>query len=68
MLFDNDKIIELPTMKDYPVFVRKSAVVRIWNDGGMTAIMYTSNAVDHIKLSLEETLKKVYGFKMRKRK
>lgn len=49
--------VKLPTVKGYDVYVRKDSIVKIWNDNNMTAVMYSSNSVDHIKLSLQETLK-----------
>lgn len=58
-MFNKNSFVELPTVKDYSVHIRKNAIVRVWNDGGITAIMYTSGAVDHIKLSLSETLKRL---------
>ena len=51
--------VELPTVKDYSVYVRKTAIVRVWDDNGVTAIMYSSNAIDHIKLSIAETFKRI---------
>ena len=55
----NRNFVELPTVKGYSVYVRKSSVVRIWNDENKTAVMYSSNAIDHIELSLEETLRRL---------
>lgn len=58
-LFKKKTFIELPTVKGYSVYIRKTAVIRVWNDENVTAIMYSSNAVDHIKLSLKDVLDKL---------
>ena len=58
-LFGKKDFIELPTVKGYPVLVRKSAIIRVWNDEGVTAVMYSSSGVDHIKLPLKEVVKRI---------
>lgn len=58
-MFGKQKFIKLPTVKDYDVYVRKDAIIRVWNDNNVTAVMYSSNAVDHIKMPLNKVLEKL---------
>ena len=59
MLFRKNDFLKLPLTDGNEVMVRKSAIIRVWNDSNHTAIMYTSNKIDHVKMSLKELLEKL---------